>query len=161
MTKSYNIEVANAHGYKIVLVDGKQTSVKVSDQPIKQDGIKPYQDDPQVIAAGGEPVVGGSCGVSFLYYTAKGNRKADVYTGFDVWPAPAIEFYWEVSVTDSIGTGVGTWGYPVNNWNWETYWETSHGPTGYSLAKVSGGWALLANGQVCYSGGPWQDTNLY
>ncbi|MEV4007511.1 hypothetical protein [Actinomadura sp. NPDC049753] len=159
VSRSFDKAVANAHGYKIVLLDGEQAAVKVSNRPVRQDGIKRAGSDLRV---SGEPIKRGDCGVSFLYYAAEGDRKAYVYTGFDVTKmAPAVGFTWEVSVTDNIGVGSRTWREPLAGYSWDTTWETEHGTTGYSEARVTGGKVVLADGEICTQYGPWQGTNLY
>jgi hypothetical protein len=155
----YDVAVANAHGYRVVLVGGKKTSVKVSDGPITQGAVEP--------ASGGDlttadnPVVSGNCGVSWMYYSALGSRKAQVYTGFDIWPTRAVRFTWKISVTDNAGSAPASWGYNINSWTWDADWTTTHSTTGYSWAEVTYGAAVLANGAVCVAGHPWQSTNLY
>ncbi|MBW8481891.1 hypothetical protein [Actinomadura parmotrematis] len=159
VSHGFDRAVANAHGYEIVLLDGEQAAVKVSDGPIRQDGVKTAG---SALRASGAPVKYGDCGVSFLYYASMGDRKADVYTGFDVTKmAPAVGFTWEVSVTDSIGVGSRTWREPLAGYSWDTHWETEHGTTGYSEARVTGGKVVLADGEVCTQFGPWQSTTLY
>lgn len=146
-------KIANKNGYKVIVENGKLTSVKVANHSISQT---------PVVTTLSNPVVTGSCGTAFLYYAAQGNRKAQVYTGFDLTTmAPMIAYDWKVSVTDNIGVGSRSWGGPHVGYSWDTHWTTSHGTTGYSWAQVTDGHAYLADGRVCRELGPWQSTTLY
>jgi hypothetical protein len=147
--------VANANGYQVKVIDGVARSVKVSNGPVKAAAT------PSGPVAHAE-VVTGNCGASFLYYAAAGGRKADIYTGFDIWRAPAISYGWKVAATDKAGVGSRSWsGGLAFRWNWETHWMTYHSVSGYSFAQVVSGHALLADGTICTSGLPSDSTNLY
>ncbi len=154
----YDLAVAQAHGDAIIDDENGIRSVKVSDgdQPVVVD----ESNSSSITMA--DQVVSGSCGVSFLYYEASGRRRAEVYTGFDLTSiAPAISFGWTVSVTDAVGVGSRSWGGATVGYGWDKSWTTKHGTSGYSWAIVSDGWALRADGIICSTGHPWDDTNLY
>ncbi|MGX7670719.1 hypothetical protein [Plantactinospora sp. DSM 117369] len=143
--------IANQHGYKVVVRNGALDSVKVADHPITQD---------PVITPLDAPVVYGNCGVSFLYYARSAPRKAIVHTGFDLNTVPpSVLGSWTVAVTDNAGVGSRTW-TPSVGWSWDTTWDTTHSVGGYSVAQVTNGYVVLADGRVCVSGNPWQHTYL-
>ncbi len=151
----YDVEVANAHGYKIVMKNGQQTSVKVSDKAI-------HQTTARAVTPMLTPVVTSNCGTSFLYYAAFGGKKASVYTGFDIDKLPVVHFTWVIAVTDNVGVGSVTWTGPSSPvFSWDIHATTTHTTTGYSFATVSSGVAVLTDGSVCSSGHPGQATTLY
>ena len=150
---SFNAAVAKAHGYEIrTNAQGLQYSVKIGSK----------------LSLDSNPVVYGNCGDSYIYYSWIGYRSASphygasTYTGYDVI-APAVEGHWQVTYVDNAGTGTVNTSNAANGTPfWSTSYDTWHSVTGYSYADVdpNGSWALLDNGALCYSGGPWDSTTL-
>ena len=132
----YDRAVAAAHGYEIrVGANGQEYSVK-------QGEVTPYNTIP------------GDCGKSWVYIYPKGGHKADIDTGFDV-NTPAVDFSWDVRVHDDWGTSIKSWGHVLlaqHNWEGVNHFKSSG--AGYVDARVISGFAILANGGVCYSEGP-------
>lgn len=150
----FNAAVAKAHGYEIKTnAAGLQYSVKIG----------------SLAAPATDPVVYGSCGDSYIYYSAIGYRSksphygASTYTGYDVI-GDAVEGHWEATYYDNSGAGLVNTSNAANGTPyWSTSYDTWHGPTGYSWGEVdpNASWALLSDGALCYSGGPWDSTTLY
>ena len=143
----FDAKVAAANGYEIRMAsDGVPYSVKIgsTEGPTAQNRLP------------------GECGWSHVYFTPIGNRKAVINTGFDVTPAPAVDFSWTVTVIDMWGVSNKGWGGPL--WfrrSWVgTHTFTSSG-SGYATAQVTVGIAILSNGWICYSHGPWAGANIF
>jgi hypothetical protein len=143
----FDSKVAAANGYEIRMdSDGTPYSVKIGSTE----------------GPSAENRLPGDCGRPHVYFTPIGNRKAVIDTGFDVTRGPAIDYSWVVTVTDSWGVSRKTWGGPLwFAYHWVgTHTFTSTG-TGYAYADVTTGIAILANGSICYSHGPWARANIF
>jgi hypothetical protein len=143
----FDAAVARAHGY-VIRTDsrGRQYSVK--------EGTK----------AGAVPatIVYGNCGYSWMFYDALGNRTVQVSTGFDVY-APAVLFWWQYTMVDNGGTSTHTHPGVTFSYSWSTPPDVWGGMTpGYSFAFVNASsYAILSNGSICSSLGPWDSTDIY
>ena len=135
----FDAKVAEAHGYRIVTVNGKQYSIlkRASSKP------SPMKD-----------VAYGDCGSSYVdAYRASGRAYVSVSTGYSVYETVAYKAW---SVTFNSFSDGGVLSFPGNNtghtWNSgvQAYYIKGKG-----LAHVSvGSHATLINGAVCYSGTP-------
>lgn len=142
----FNAAVAEAHGYEIrTAPSGEQYSVEKGSPP----DAKPA----------GE--VGGSCGRSWVYETAQGNRTVWLETGYQVISGTNAHS-WSVRLRDPGGSS--TVGYPSHGTN--GYWVSNRYVGGLTPGDASatvtvGSWAELWDGRVCYSGGPSATTRIY
>ncbi len=113
----------------------------------------------------------GGCGISYVDYTAIGERstapkyEADLSTGYTIEAATygvAIEGYWVIAVADPAGTGDVVDEDAVGNGvTWSKTWVTYHSKTGYSLATVlQSSYAYTDEGWLCGSAGPYASTTL-
>ncbi len=103
----------------------------------------------------------GACGSSHVEMNYKSNGEpVHMDTGFTV-TTPAISYTWNVLIEGSSGTGY-TYNYHASGGlASRTTWAGQHSssadyPTGTYSAAVNpaGSYALLNNGDFCYSGGP-------
>jgi hypothetical protein len=146
----FDAKVAAAHGYEIRIGEnGRQYSVKVG------------------TAAGAGTVspanqVDGNCGSSYVYYTARGNSSASISTGFNLF-YPADSYWWFVRINDAGGQNNHIYaGGLGGSYGWSVFDVVGGLSHGYSQATVStASSALLVNGGVCTSGGPWDYDYVY
>ncbi len=145
----FDTDVAKAHGYEIrTAPDGRQYSVKIG----SSDTLTP------------DNTVEGDCGISYIYEYGIGNRAVELYTGFQInWPG--YYFYWRVRLDDRGGSSYKTWSGAIPDFG-GTVWQvdvvvgglTRGGARASVLSPQS--IAVLDNGGVCYSGGPYDDTTI-
>lgn len=168
-------KVAAAHGFTVVTdSQGHEHSVPASPSAAAAGGTP-------VTAPTGAPAAGtavkaaaaapavtpyntlpGDCGTSYVKVTPVGNHKAVIQTGFTV-NAHAVSFDWTVHVVDDYGVSNKHWSNVLPVWltNWVgTNNFTSSGP-GWVYVNVSSGFAVLWNGTICYSHGPWDQALIY
>jgi hypothetical protein len=134
------------------------------DQVAVIDDPRGYGEDPGRVEQV-HPQVPGECGTSFFYFTAKDTSRhyTTVYTGFtirDDW-AGAITVDWNINVVDNFGVTDKTWSTTLAS---RHFWAgtlpfTVGGPT-YIRGEVHWGFAVLWDGTICYSYGPWDQANL-
>ena len=144
----FDASVAAAHGYEIrTTSDGKQYSVP--------------RGAPAAVAP--HNVVSGDCGRSWVWEDGIGNAAVSLDTGFNVYTA-TVGRQWNVILDDNGGTSTqGFSGGPTG-----AYWDSSRtvggltrGP-GYAHINSNGSnFAILIDGNVCYSGGPSDSTTIY
>jgi hypothetical protein len=153
---SYDAAVAEANGYQIVTnPDGTQSSIPVTDEAKAQqaaaDAAKAEYESGGVSARG---VVDGDCGSSWISASKIANDTVAYQTGYIVWGA-VVDSQWTIVATGFI-TGNSVTLHPgANAGTWETEGGVNN-VVGPGVAGVTTGssFAVLAGGQVCYSGGP-------
>jgi hypothetical protein len=137
---------AEANGYEIrTRPDGREYSVKKTAGPQHTD-VTPFNE------------VTGNCGSSWLYiYGHKG--EADVQTGFRV-RLPITAYVWTVSVRNTRGESDFDWAGGIQGKNlWQGRKLVDDLPRGDTVALViQPSTAVLTDGAVCISDGPWDDT---
>jgi hypothetical protein len=138
----FDAAVAKAHGYEIRTdAQGRQYSVKAGSN------AAPAPDNQ----------IDGTCGSSYIYVTgAAGPRTLSVDTGFNVI-FPADSYYWRIWLTDNGGVSTHSWaGGLFLDTGWEhkeKYSGMTPGP-GYANVDLNSD-AILVDGEVCTTGGPW------
>ncbi|MFE8948165.1 hypothetical protein [Streptomyces sp. NPDC007856] len=145
----FDSAVAEQHGYKIVtLPNGKQTSVP------KDGRVVPH--------TAPVPVIYGDCGESYIHFNSTGgNYEGEISTGYRLHH-DVVRYGWTVDVTDRFGVGKlhdSGWATGPNH---EMHFLTHSGGSGDAVARVEGGsYAILLDGEECYSGSPWDQTYYY
>jgi hypothetical protein len=153
--KRFDPDVARAHGYEIVpLADGRLRSVPI--------------DGPAGVSGASQNVVNGDCGESWiLLFDEVGTRgRYDIDTGFRVI-GPAVDYKWMVHVEKAGAPRRNRnhpGGRPLNGRTAETL--SIKGPSfgeGRHRATIvpTDSFVILANGAVCYSGGPSDEAYIY
>ena len=139
-----NAAVAKAHGYKVeTLANGKQVAVR-----------------PGAAAVSPQDTIPGDCGDAFLWFEPQGNKKVDIYTGFNL-DEEAVFYYWDVEVTDSAGTGTKLfYGGLADDYTWSVNWITTHSVTGPGSAQVTDGWVTLYSGDDCTALNPSESGTI-
>jgi ABC-type amino acid transport substrate-binding protein len=138
----FDAAVAKAHGYEIRTdAQGRQYSVKIGSKATATPNNQ----------------IDGNCGSSYIYITGSaGPRTLSVDTGFNVI-FPADSFYWRIWLTDNGGVSTHTWGgglFLDTGWEHkETYRGMTPGPA-YGNVDLNSD-AILVDGEVCTTGGPW------
>jgi hypothetical protein len=144
----FDANVAAAHGYEIrTTADGKQYSVLKG----AADNVTPFN------------VVTGDCGRSWVWEDGVGSARVLLDTGFNVYTS-TVGRQWNVILDDNGGTS--TQGFSGGATG--AYWDSSRtvggltrGP-GYAHINSNGSnFAILSDGNVCYSGGPSDSTTIY
>ncbi len=148
----FDAAVAAAHGYVIRTTPaGQQYAVKEGSSAVS---VTP------------EDVSVGDCGISYVYEYGIGNRAVELYTGFSVeyeGVTAVVDGHWQVRLSDRGGTSFKNWNVPATaNGIWQVDQVVGGLTRGPAQAKVvsAASWALLANGAVCYSGGPSATTTI-
>jgi hypothetical protein len=110
--------------------------------------------------------VPGTCGTSFVYFTAVDTKKhyTSIYTGYtirDDWSG-AIYTNWDVSVLDNYGVSHKTWRDPSKATH---FWAKKKGFTASGRTKAyadvtQGSIATLSDGTICFSHGPSASAQL-
>jgi hypothetical protein len=152
----FDAKVAAANGYKIVTyADGSQQSVPV-------DPTDTTKEASPIVPAGGvsanvnQNTVYGNCGYSFIEADQTGPHKIWIRSGFHV-NRGAVAYTWVIELWDDNGSSYqGSSGGLLNRQDWSHTWNNLT-QYGYSLEEVLPGSsdAVLNNGSVCTSGGPW------
>jgi hypothetical protein len=143
----FDAAVAAEHGFSIITRNGIQMSVPAgqTDGPPKN-------------------TVGGPCGTSYIYLTGS-ILQYEYYTGFTVI-APAVEFGWSVNIVGpNFYDRTGNWGGVLKSArSWRApgtgEYDIPVDDSGYYDGAVvsAASFAILDNGEVCYSGGPSSRT---
>lgn len=159
----FDRDVAKANGYEIIkLPNGREASVKKEVADRIRAGDKSAWPS-------GQDTVYGNCGYSYVELYAIGGEKANFRTGFGIAsnkPA-AVRYQWVVRITDNGGSSSPSWS---GNLAYRRTWVTNGGnflvyklTAGPATARVDRDWsyAVLANGEICSSGGPVTSANIY
>jgi hypothetical protein len=148
----FNAAVAAAHGYKIITgADGKQRSVLAN------------LSNAEALARPGNTVPG-DCGSSTMTIAPRGGYEANVATGFILTSGPAVDFQWYTSYSDDYGNSTHNWsGGLLLRTTWTgTFVYKSGGPGWvYGTVDIGPSYAILADGEICYSGGPSAYADIY
>lgn len=141
----FDSAVAEANGYEIrTSENGTQYSVKKG---------TPRGSTGDMIAQG---EVEGGCGKSWVWLTPRGNREVNIRTGFSVYDA-VVDFSWTVTLDDQGGQTKHDF---LGHYDADGYVDknrivgglTRGSARAYVIALAN--FAILVNGQVCFSGGP-------
>ncbi len=144
----FDAAVAEAHGYKIVtLPDGHQASVPATARP----GAQPDSQD----------TAHGNCGYSFVELDPLGHHNVELRTGFGV-KLPAVSYTWLVEIQDRAGTSYQHWSGGLRfRSTWSGSRELHLTPPWVDAGVVPGrSSALLEDGEICTSAGPWTFTGF-
>jgi hypothetical protein len=142
--EGFDPTIAKRDGYTIRKnAEGKQYAVKLD--------AKGQEIASTVVAAAS------TCGSGYIEYDPIGNKKAYVFSGWDLNAGySAIYFTWFIATVDSDGVGNKEFdGTPASqqgtptSWYIPEGWLTTHSVTGSSYAEVTSGQILLANSGVC------------
>jgi hypothetical protein len=145
----FDAGVAAAHGYEIrTSPDGKQYSVPKGSP---SGAVSPFNN------------VTGNCGESWVFEDGIGNASVSLDTGYAVYTA-VVARQWRVVLDDNGGestqnfSGGGTGAYSA----WiKTIRGLTRGP-GFAFVRSDGSnFAILKDGNVCFSGGPSDSTTIY
>jgi hypothetical protein len=157
----YDADIAEANGYQIVTnPDGSQSSVPITEDAKAQQAAAEaakaeyYQDQNTNDGMAPLGVVDGNCGSSWINATKQANDTVAYQTGYVVWGA-VVDSQWDVVATGFI-SGSSVRLYPIPNsgtWATEGALYNVIGP-GIANVTIATSFAVLASGQVCYSGGP-------
>lgn len=103
----------------------------------------------------------GDCGSSYVKITPTGNAHGLIQTGFTV-DEDAVSYSWTVHVIDDYGVSNKHWsGTLLFRTSWVgTNDFHSTGPD-WAFVEVTYGVAVMWNGDVCYSEGPWDQEYLF
>ena len=155
----------HADHVNVLLADGRTVSIESRYQ-----GLVEKRSAAEARAATPFDQLPGSCGSSYIWVNYKSDLEpVHMDTGFDVTPAPAISYQWHASIHGDSGTGYDYdyWASGDLNFDWGWHGQHSSGndyPTGdYTAAVYADGsaYALLSNGEICTSVGPWDEQYLY
>ncbi|WP_144757151.1 hypothetical protein [Curtobacterium pusillum] len=155
VSKGYDAKVAEAHGFKIVTAaDGTQSSV-------------PVTDDAKALVAASKPTgvhvlntVSGDCGSSTVtaYYTSP--AKVTVFTSYKV-RLTSVSQNWHVNAVPAA-TGKIAHVFNFSGLNSSPSWTgqpqtatIAYSGSGGDAQVTLGSYAILVDGDVCYSGGPF------
>jgi hypothetical protein len=161
----FDAAVAQAHGYKIVTyANGDRQAVPVNPRSGLPKGtllvkasatggtIRPEN--------GGADTAYGNCGESWITALQTGAHQIKLTSGFEV-DLPAVKFDWDIDLTDINGTSEqGDSGYLAEDEEWEGTWSKLD-QYDFSVDVVrAGAYAILTDGEICYSGEPAIDWDL-
>lgn len=151
----FNEQIANAHGYKIIRdADGRPiASVRKGfqvpmDAPATKEGLSR--------SVSPSNVVEGPCGESYFWMTPTGAAyQVDVTTGFSV-VGEIYAWEWITYYSDGVSNTNKNWigdaaGSEINL----SYIYTAHGHTTIVGGASTSSYALLFDGRLCSSGGPF------
>lgn len=144
----FDARVAAAHGYEVRTgANGKQYSV------------------PKGASASATPFnnVTGDCGESWVFESGIGNSSVQLDTGYAVY-TNVVSRQWRVILDDNGGESTKNYSGGATG----AYWAVlpiirglTKGP-GYAHIRSNGSnFAILTDGNVCYSGGPSASTTIY
>jgi hypothetical protein len=144
-------KVARKNGFEVVYNEaGKAVAVK-----------RPGED----VSTAGYGQAEGNCGISYIYFDGIGGQRARITTGFFLYNGrEAIEYYWEVGISDSRGNSVQRWGPAPLNFqdSWEDTRDVGNLGKGHALAGVFAiSHAILWTGAICVSGSPTAATIIW
>ncbi|PSL45265.1 hypothetical protein B0I31_12742 [Saccharothrix carnea] len=145
----FDAAVAEANGYEIrTNPDGTQYSVK--------------KGTPGELTTNN--VVSGNCGTSWVWLNARGNREVLIDTGFFVRDAVST-FSWTVVLDDSGGTTSHSFApfYDADGYVSlpRIVGGLTVGPAAASVSPNGSNYAILVDGSVCFSGGPYDPEYIY
>lgn len=103
----------------------------------------------------------GDCGSSYVTVTPVGNLHALIQTGFTV-NENAVEYSWTVHVVDDYGVSDKHWSGGLafrTSWIGTNNFHSSG--TGWVFVSVTSGIAIMWNGDICFSEGPWAQAYIY
>jgi hypothetical protein len=154
-TTGFDAKVAAAHGYKIVTyADGSQQSVPVnaSDKSKKPSAIVHPQSGVNLYTA--QDTVYGDCGYSFIESDIVGTHKVNIRSGYKV-KETSVYHGWSIYLSDNNGDSYqGNSGANASA-SWSKWWDNLT-QVGSSFEEVrTSSYALLIDGEVCTSGGPY------
>jgi hypothetical protein len=149
VVRGFDHDVAQAHGYRIVKVNGTEASVK--------DDVTSLND------ASPANTINGNCGSSFVYLEGQPGsptsaRSYAFSTGFNNLRLPADLVSWDVDVAGPNGY---TRDWPLGgaiippSTSWNGAGRSAVDDSGWYDAQVlQSSWALLIDGSLCTSAGP-------
>jgi hypothetical protein len=144
----FDASVAAAHGYEIRTgPDGKQYSVRK--------GASAY--------ASPFGVVSGNCGTSWVWEDGIGNSSVSLDTGYNVYTA-VVSRQWRVVLDDNGGESTQNFSGGATSAYWDdprTVRGLTRGPASAHIRSNGSNFAILDDGNVCYSGGPSDSTTIY
>jgi hypothetical protein len=97
--------------------------------------------------------VQGNCGISWIRVTQTGTNKVAVVSGFKNTPEPAVDWSWNVSLSDQNGTSHQTAGGVMFGTSASRIWQNLS-QYGFTFDYVYSGVAILVDGSVCTSANP-------
>ena len=103
----------------------------------------------------------GECGSSYVKITPTGNAHGLIQTGFTV-DENAVSYSWTVHVLDDYGVSNKHWGGTLalrTSWVGTNNFHST-GPD-WAYVEVTYGVAVMWDGDICYSEGPWDNEYLY
>lgn len=135
----FDAKVAEAHGYRIVTINGKQSSVLKGTS----------HGNPQM-----KNTVYGNCGSSFVdAYRVSRKPYVSFSTGYSVYTR-VVEKSWSVGFNSFSDGGAFTFSGKGTGSTWNSGVQSVF-VKGKGIAHVSGGsHAVLVDGAICYSGTP-------
>lgn len=156
----FRADVAEANGYQILTApDGTQSSVPITEEAIAQ---RAAADAAKVSAQSEAPAglptpngtVDGDCGSSWINAVKQANNTVAYSTGYIVFGA-VVSSQWQVVASGFVSGNSVLLNPGPNSGTWETEGALYNvvGP-GLAYVTVATSFAVLASGQVCYSGGP-------
>lgn len=146
------VEKAASGEARVTLSDGNK--ITVSERVLEHIKVDTH------VAPTSVPIVYGNCGYSFVYEDAVGNRAVTLCTGFHV-TTPAVDFSWTVQLDDRGGTSYRRYGHPISGQDWTDNRVIGGLTKGGARATVlTTSFAVLGNGDICSSGGPWDNTTI-
>jgi hypothetical protein len=161
----FDAAIAKAHGYKIITYpDGDQQSVPINPKSGLPKGPLLVKDTVQngklrPDTNSDSDSVAGDCGVSWIETTQVSTAHVNMQSGFTS-DDPYIDFNWEVELTDENGSS-----YQSNSsasfqsgdeYYWTGDWDDLYQYTWTSdTVQTASSYAILVDGSVCYSAGPW------
>jgi len=145
----FDASVAAAHGYEIRTgPNGKQYSVPKGSPRAT---VSPFSN------------ITGNCGESWVFEDGIGNASVSLDTGYAVYTA-VVARQWRVVLSDNGGqstqnfSGGGTGAYSA----WiKTIGGLTRGPGSAVIRSNGSNFAILRDGNVCFSGGPSDSTTIY
>jgi len=143
---------------KVALANGRTAEIPAT---LKSVVMRKSSQEKQTLSP--DTVLPGDCGTSQVDVEAKDNdHPVRMTTGFVV-DSPALEYGWEVEITGpDYSYHYSAAGFLAA----DTSWNGSHDsgddyPEGdYTAAVATGSYATLANGTICYSGGPVEEAHV-
>ncbi len=159
----FDAAVAKAHGYKIVTyANGDMQSVPINPRSGLPKGtlVKASHGviTPDNSASSGK--IPGDCGDSWINGVQTGPHKITLTSGFDV-DIPAVKYRWKILLRDINGDSEqGDGGELLEDFSWTGKWEDLNQYV-FSVDQVeNNSYAILTDGETCYSGGPLIDWDI-
>jgi hypothetical protein len=108
-----------------------------------------------------ENFVSGNCGDSWLYEDGVGNLCVMLRTGFTV-KGRAVSYFWRVLLADNGGISYQQWsGGLLLRTDWRGERRVCGLTRGSADSWLVSGYAVLSNGAICTSLGPYSYTTIY